>query len=416
MPSGFSQAEEREAVFRQSVDPVIEKAREEETFVEGLITAGKEPINMRGVDLNVEIEPNPSFGFFLRGGTLPVVGTNLYLTMKVLPERCAQGYGFDGDALQEAEQNNNMAGSIMEQCGKYFETAHKKSEQALLGSRTGRLGVVVTRDSGTQVTMSRTFAGGSFLSSRRIQHRGRYNFVSSAGATRAQLSTASIPPVPSTGVATFDAVDAAVVAGDIATYEGSYNHSFTGLEDLLSDSGIVQGRPRSTYPWLKVLTDNLGGSQITPARLFKNRNALRFRGTGDITKLLILSSLAQAELFLLPAYPLLRFQGGDKKPQQNFEGPTFLNHTWREHVDIQDDTLYGWDVGKARIWRLKPWGRYRDDDMDLRMQFSGLNGQDKYVGWYGWKGNIGMKAFHTSFAMINASVSGAAVGYNSVAA
>lgn len=413
MPGGFVGAEEREAVFRQSVDPVIEKAREEATFIEGLIPLGKEEINMRGVDLNLEIEPNPSWGFFSRGGALPAISNNLYLTMKVLPSRCAQGYGFDGDALQEAEQKNNLAGSIMEQCGKYFETAHKKSEQAMLGTRTARLGVVLTRDSATQVTFAKTFAAGSLLSSRRIQHRGRYQFVSTAGAVRAQLSTASIPPVPSTGVATFDAVDAAVVATDIAVYENSYNQGFAGLEDQLSDSGIIQGRPRSTYPWLKVLTDNLGGAQITPPRVYKNRNALRFRGEGDVSKLLILSSLAQSEGFLLPAYPLLRFQGGGGKPQQNFDGPSFLNHGWREHVDIQDDTLYGWDVAASRKWPLKPWGRYRDDDMDLRMQFSGSSGQDKYVGWYGWKGAVGFKRYHTSFAMVNCSVAGLATGFAS---
>lgn len=409
-----------EPILRESVDPTISKAFEEKQTLKKRIAVGSENINTRGIRVDIELSPNPSFNWMSVGGTFAVPNQNTFLETKVYPVRCSSGYSFDGTWFRTIGTPEALVRGLTKFMAKYTMSAQKKIEQSMFGDGTGELAVVVSSDNSAVVTTSISSANGSTFGTRKLPVNGRYQIYSATGTQRtaglsAPFTSTLASKVESTGVATFDNIaTSAIAATDVVVYEGSWGKEVTGLKALVGNTGTVQAQSRTTYPQLNSGVDNAGQAAISVARLVKNRNAIKFRTEDEPAALALVSSPAQQEAFLQQGYNLIRFQGGGGSMQMDFDKAKFGNHEWIEAVDCPDDRIYGLFFDAFRQYPLKKFGRYNDDGLDFRMNFSNGTGSDAYTGWIGEEFNLGCKNFTKNFVITNLSIAGVATGFSSL--
>lgn len=413
-----------EAVLKEHVNPVLKEQFEQERMLYNLIGESGEPVNSRGTRIVSRVRPNASFAWFSEAGAFPAPGKEEYIEMKVFVTRCAMGFEFSGDFLNQIDTEENLVRGLSQVLSNYTDTSKKKLNQHMYGDGTGKLASVVSNDSTTQATFSTTSANGSLFGVRKLDAGGLYDFYSTAGVIRvagnangAQLNS----KVESTGVGTFDGtltVPTDVAATDIAVHRGSYNKAVIGLAAHVSNStGAYQGISRATYPMLKAGVDDAGGAGITVGRLNKNKYAIRYRIPGtEAMNVTLISSPTQYDLFTRLGHNLIRFT--DAPNQSTFKGDFAVakhgNSDWLVDVDCPDDIIYGVDLNCFKRYVMKPFGAYREDGMDYRMFFSNGTGSDKYTGWLGAKFNLGCDKPNANFAITNLAVTDGAAGFSSL--
>jgi hypothetical protein len=413
-----------EPAMLESVESVLDKQFEERRKVGKLFGTTDKAINTLGLRVSMYIRPNPSFNWFPEGGGYATPGKQTYLPTKVYPVRCSQGFEFTRTFFREIGDPNDLLRDLTNYLAQQQSTALKVFEQSVCATQTGELGVVLTRDSATQTTMTITVAGGSMFSNRKIQPGARVAWYSSAGVQRTGTNTLSVasettPPVPSTGVTTWDLVPTDVVATDVAVYgdpttAGSYNKALTGLQDLVASTGIIQGQDRAVYPQLKSLVTDAGAAALTQVLLRKHRSALLFRVEEEGKGFTIVSSVAQYDMLRRQAMNLIRFPNAGGKAKLDMDAD-FDDMPWVMSTDVHDDRLYFLFPEYFKFAYLKQWGKYNEDGKDWRLFFSNGTASDKFTGWIGMEGQLYATKLNCHVLLKNLAVpTDAALGYLTV--
>jgi hypothetical protein len=400
------------------VEKVLKKHFEESTTVTKKVAKGG-PINTRGIRVSVYTTGNSSFNWFGEAGSYATPLGTEDIETKVYPVRCSAGYEFSGTFLRQGKQEGNLVKGVTDYRTRSQASALKKFEQQFCATQTGELGVVLTRDSVTQVTFASTYAAGSMFGGRKLTKNSRIAWYSSAGAQRTGTDTLSIVATPGGTAVTFDTVPTDVAATDIAvhgdpTTAGSYNKAMTGLQDFVSASGVIQGRSRSVDVQLKAYTEDAGGAAITATRLRKVTDALQYR-SDDVGKHTILSAPCQMSMFERQFLNRIRYDSNQKGAKDEVK-PAFGEFMWEKSVDIHDDRIYILDFSAYKRHDLKPWGDYNEDGSGnpWRLYFSNGAASDKFTGWVGWEGNYSCNQFNTQILIYNNSApTDAALGYAS---
>lgn len=413
------------AALREHVNPTLQEQYELQTTLLNEWGDSGEPINERGTRISSRVFRNPSFGWFGEAGAFATPGKETYIEMKVFVTRCSQGFEFSGDFLQQINDPENLIRGLTQQLSSFTGTAKKKINQALYGDNTGELAVVLTNDSTTQVTFSKTLANGSLFGVRKLDPNGSYKFYSSSGTERTTGNSGTsllASKVESTAVGTFDStsnVPTDVAATDIIVHAGSYNKAVTGLKKHVNnDTGVYQLQSRSTYPQLKADSDDAAGDTITTARLNKMKGRIRYRIPDESAmNVKLLSAPAQYDLYSRIGHNFIRFNrdgGGPAVFRQDFEKVQHGNSEWMVDVDCDEDRIYGLNMQYFKKFVLMPFGTYDLDNMTMRMYFSNGAGSDKYTGWQGMKFNIGNERPNSNFVIKSLSTTDAALGFESL--
>lgn len=406
-------------VLREHVDPLLRDQFEQSRRLYDEFGEAGEPVNIRGTRLMSRVSPNASFGWFVEAGSFPTPDKDEFIEMKVFATRAAVGYRFSGDWLNQIDSTESFVRGAAEILSNYTTKCKKVISQALYGDGTGELGVVASRDTATQATFRLpTDATPGPFGARKVDKRARLNWYDSSTGTQRTTGGALsvvVSKVESTGVVTFDSTDdlpTDLVAGDIAVHEGSYNRAVLGLKrHVNNDSGVYQGQSRSTYGVLKAGSEDAGGTGISVAMLNRNKYAIRYRIENEAAvNVTLITSPVQWDLYSRLGFNLVRFNGGGGTFRQDFDKIQHGNSSWIVDVDCDDNRLYGIDTSCFKRYVLKPFGTFRDDGLDMRMDFASGAATDSYTGWLGVKFNLGCHKPNANFVIKNLSVAGATVG------
>lgn len=412
-------------VTRQSVDPVVTKIFGESLKVLSRIPMHTgDPINTRGLEVNVYDSPNPSWGNHPEAGGLAVPGQEETQPSRVYPVRFSRGDEVSGTARRvfEGQADRILIGNLAAMLSRSAETAAKIIEQNVCATETGELAVVVSRDSATQITVAKTYAQGSTFSTKKLRRRQRIAYYSAAGVQRTGTNSLSIisnttEPNPNTGVVTVDLVPTDVVATDIIVYgdpitAGSHKKALTGLQNLVSSTGVIQGVDRALKRGFQAYEEDAGGANIGVARLVRVRNNLRNRVEDDLADLEMLTSPTQVESFLSTGYNFINRQGPGGNFAQDYNGMQFGGKSPIESFDIHEDRFYFLRFSTLRKAWIKEFGKLNDDGMDWRLEQSGATANDAWVCWWLGEGAIFAKQFNDKAVIKNL----ATANYSSFAA
>lgn len=418
------QSAQLEPAMIEAVDKTLNKHFEEKIKVTKRVSEGG-PINTRGRRVVMYIDGNNSFNWFSEAGAYATPLNTTDIEGKIYPVRCSAGFEFSGTYYRQAGSAESLLKGLSTLMARTQTSAAKKFEQAFLGTNTGEIGVVLSRDSGTQFTASITYAGGSLWGARKLKRGVKVNFYSSAGAQRTTGTTsatisATTPPVQSTGVVvTSDTIPTDVVATDIIVYgdsttAGSFGKAPNGLRDFVANSGVIQGQSRASYPELASYVDDAGGAAISQIRLRKLTSAITtFRTEQESINFTMLSSRSQFDQFESQLLNLIRYTPGGEGRQEL--KPVFGDYEWMTTPDMEEDRVYFLDFSTFHRHDLKKWGRYNEDGLDWRLYFSNGAASDKFSGWIGWEGQFSCSQLNLNGLIKNfATPTTTALGYATV--
>lgn len=418
------QSAQLEPAMLEAVDETLNKHFEEKVKITKRVTEGG-PINTRGRRTVMYIDANASFNWFSESGAYATPLLTTDIEGKIYPVRCSAGFEFSGTYYRQIGTAESLLKGLSKLLARTQSAAAKKFEQAFCGTNTGELGVVLTRDSGTQFTTSTTYAGGSLWGARKLKRGMKMNFYSSAGAQRTTGTTSATvsittPPVQSTGVVTTsDTIPTDVAATDIVVFgdtttAGSYGKAPNGLRDFVANSGVIQGQSRASYPEISSYVDDAGGAAISQIRLRKLTSAiLTFRTEADSINFTMVSSRTQFDQFESQLLNLIRYTPGGEGRQEL--KPVFGDHEWLTSPDIEEDRVYFLDFSAFKRHDLKKWGRFNEDGLDWRLYFSNGAASDKFTGWIGWEGQFSCSHLNIQGVIRNFAVpTTTALGYQVV--
>lgn len=402
-----------EAVVKEEVNPEIQKAYQEAKTLYNKIMKGRgKATNSRGVRIPSQIRPNGSFGGFSEGGALPDPGSPEFIEMKVFPTNVAAGFRITGTALANLHTEDAIIGKISDIITLTADSAKKDIDYALAGDGTGELARVVTRDSGTQITVSTTYANGNVFSSIKLKDNASLMFVNpSTNAYRSATPSVVSSTEHGTGVVTMDAVPAGVAAGDRVVYANSFNKFPHGLSHLINNgNGMIQGQSRGTYKGLRSIAEDMLGATITTAALNKVRGALRFR-TERSDNTTLLSAIGQKLAYEEQGHNLIRFQPGGVF-QQDFKDVKHGHNGngWIDSDAIDYDRVYGVDFALLFKYELEKFGVLKGDGNTMRMYTNGTNYFDSYIGWVGVRFDLGTPLPAAHFLLKNFAFDGQPTG------
>lgn len=404
----FSQVE---AIIIEGVNPEIQKQFEESKQLYNRFLRGKaKKINNRGYRIANFARPSGSDGYFGEAGAMPATDNPQFYEMRVYPTRYATGFDFSGDVIDNLTEGDPDAliDAVTDIIELSADTAKKTLDYQVAGKSTGEIAVVLTRDSGTQATMASTYAAGSLWGAIKIKEGARLQFIDPATGTVRNGATAVVQEGGvnrSTQAVTFDAVGAAVAAGDLVVFENSYNRAPHGLYDLINnDTGLMQGQSRASRPDLRSVVVDNGGALINVAVLVQLMLSLRFR-TEEQGGFTLFSGPTQKAGFMSNAYNLERFQGGGGTLRMDFDDVQFgKGGSWEAFVGIDPDRVYGILEAKVQKFELMKFGAYAKDGLTMRQYTSGGTFYDRWLGWLGTKYDLGALKFGCHFLLKNNSV------------
>lgn len=351
-------------VSREIIDPMINDMTKKAPILWNVIAKGQgKDVNMRGVRIKAKVRRNPSMLWFSEGGKYARGGTARHIEMSVAYARFNISGRMTRDALEQPDAYT-LINVWKDAVRADTETALKEFNQQLYGNGSGAKGIVASRDSATQVTFQAPFG------SRQLLEEGVYNFY--AGTARIGYVVGQLIGVISTlatkdtanRTGTFDAVPADVVAGDIITYEGSYGKVIKGLAYHIDNgTGDYQGKSRATYPELRALVIDGGGTTyLSVSMLYKldfQARYLRDQDVGGLDDKIMVSSPTQANQYINLGG--VASSGVTELPQGRYldlgyKGFSFRGMTWLMDTDCPDDELYFLNPSKIDKYELKPLG------------------------------------------------------------
>ena len=407
----------------EDVDTAIKKLWEERTFLTDRIKK-MGSLNTLGRRIIFYTAKNPSFSFFGQGGLYAVPGKKAWIAGRIFPTRCSQGFDFEGTLLRELSDRTSIIKGLTNYLAPDALTAKKKIERAFVGSVFGSLGVVNSIASAPTITFYTTYAGGSTRGARFIDKNGRYAFYTSSGTQHVGGSvTVSVAGAPDQANAqvVFDTTPSDIAQGDRIVYAdpqttGSYNKSFNGLEDFVASTGVIQTIDRSLEPTIKSTRTNASTARISAQVIDNELTRLQYRMEVDKvpSNIELWSSPVQKSIYKRSAYNLTRFVAGNTL-KTDFADVGWSDRNWNVSPDIDDDKLYGLNLEGFGWWSLKDWGRYDEDGMPWRLNFSNGSASDAFTGWNGCEGNYSCVNFNENFCIENLEIpSDASAGYQSV--
>lgn len=404
-----------EPLMPEIVDSTVTKQFHEDNSLYNKFAEGKgEKINGRGVRITSYISPNASDGFFAEGGAYPTPDKEEFIEMKVFPTRYGKGLEFTGDVIDQWSSRDDVIDGVTDRLSRATASAKQFLQRMIFGDGSGSLGVITGDASTATITFATTYAGGDTLGAWRVKKRQKVNIYDSTLATLRDSgqSYAGVFTVSSkTGTtAVLDANPSDTLsAGDVVVPAGSLNKAFHGLKYIVNNnSGEFQGQSRTTYPQLKANVVDANGAAITVALLTKTKAQQKFLASKDASNIMLLSSLAQKNLYERQGTNLIRIEQGDKFNGAMGNGDVGHGQSdWQDCVDCEADRLYGLSMASIKRYEAKPFGFYNYDGTSwIRYQSNGT-ASDKISGWLGVKMEFGSPAPQENFLIKNLSISDA---------
>lgn len=412
-----------EPTLLEDVDTGIKKMWEEKTFLTDRVKK-KGGINTLGRRIIFYTTKNASFNWFGQGGLYAVAGKKEWIAGRIYPVRCSQGFDFEGTFLRQLQDRTSIIKGLVQYLAPDALTAKKKLERAFAGTVTGELGIVSSVAS-TTVTFATTFAGGSTWGARQIDKNGRYTWYTAAGVQHTggsvTVSVCTAHPNQSAATAVFNSLPSDIAPGDLAVFGdpqpiGSYGKQINGLIDFINTTGTIQTIDRAVEPSTRSSRTNVSGKRISPILIDNELTKLQYRLEMDKppSTIELWTAPVQKSIYKRQAYNLLRFVAGGTL-KQDFPDVGWADRNWNCSPDIQDDKLFGLNFMGFGWFELKTWGRYDEDGMPWRLNFSNGSASDAFTGWQGCEGNYACENFNENFMIENLEVpSDASAGYQSV--
>jgi len=353
---------ELKIVMREIVDPTVHDLTNSSAILWNLIGKGEgKDVNGRGIRIMATVRRNPSMLWFSEGGKYPAGGTARRIEMNITYARFAIAGRMTRDVLDHSS-NTLFIKTLTDNVRMDTKTALKEFNQQTYQSGDARKAVVLTRDSGTQITCAAPFG------SRLLLEEGKYSIY--AGTARGAYVVGDkigdsilSSKVHSTGVSTWDAVHADVIAGDIITYENSYGKSIHGLPYHVDDgTGTYQNKSRGTYPNLRALVyDGAGSTYLSIAILQKLEFQAKYLRGADkdvmMDSMYIISSPTQANRYL--GFGAVSSSGITELPagrilDMGYKGFRYKGMNWIIDDDCPDDEMYMLNTAYLFKAELKP--------------------------------------------------------------
>lgn len=412
-----------EPTLLEDVDTGIKKLWAEEIYLTERVKK-KGSLNTLGRRIIFYTTKNASFNWFGQGGTYAVAGKKEWIAGRIYPVRCSQGFDFEGTFLRQLNDRTSIIKGLLTYLAPDAFTAKKKLERAFAGTVTGELGVVSSVSSLT-VTFATSFAGGSTWGARQIDKNGRYTWYTSAGVQRTgggvTVSQCTAHPNQSAATAVFNQLPSDLAPTDIVVFgdpqtAGSYGKQVNGLLDFINTTGVIQTIDRALEPSVRSSRTDADGKRISALLIDNELTKLQYRleTAKPPNGIELWSAPVQKSLYKRAAYNLTRFVAGNTL-KQDFPDVGWSDRNWETSPDIEDDKLFGLRFDGFGWYELKPWGRYDDDGLPWRLNFSNGSANDAFTGWQGTEGNYACENFHENFLLENLELpSDASAGYQSV--
>jgi hypothetical protein len=255
---------------------------EANTFNMFLEDASRERTNELGRRIPFTVRQNASYGSITEGGQFPLPGTPVIVQGRVYYLNQFMTGEINGPVLDQ-ESESDLVKFMRTPMDMDFQTFRNRNNLWMFGTGDGALGVVLTNDSSTVVTM-----GGDYGAENLANLEGaRCQFYSTAGVIHNQsgaVATSTLVSISGNAM-TFDAVPSDVVATDTLHYENSYGRAPHGIPYHISEtSGTWLGLNTATYSGLKASVIDagaslgVGGTALTPGMLDLVQAKARKRG------------------------------------------------------------------------------------------------------------------------------------------
>jgi hypothetical protein len=418
---GTFQIPDLEPLLPELVETVVTPLFEEETNLYMQFLAGEgDDINGRGKRITDYISPNESGNFFSEAGNYAVPGKEEFAEMRVYPTRSSFGLEWSGDVLDSWKTASDVIDGMSDKLKRATSAYKKFLQRYLFGIGDGALGVIATAGvAGSVITFSTTVADGSTKGATYIKKRQRVHWYTSAGVQKVTTNPLSTVVSKTSSVVTFDVVPSnPLVATDIAVPEGSFNKAFHGIKHLISSANtMLQGQLRSTYPQLKSQEIDAAGANVTVALLSKTKAAQKFLAAEDASAIMLLSSVAQKNLYERQGFNLIRLQQGDKftGTLAGHNGVGHLDSDWKDCPDCDEDRIYGMGRRAIRRYELKPFGFYNYDGQNFVRKGAGGANSDAITGWLGVKTELGILNPQECFVIKGLSITDAPTAVSALA-
>jgi len=407
-------------VTRQAVDPVVVKVFGESVNILNRIpkSDGEQVPTTRGLEVSIFVSPNVSFNWYPEGGKMAPADHNEYVTGRVTPVRFSRGHEITGTAKRILAKGVSIVGTLAEELSKTAKTGGKILEEQICGSITGELAVVVSSNGSTTVTYATTYAQGSTLSTKKLRRRSRIAHYTAAGVQRSgggvTLGTISntVPPIPSTGVVTYDTIPNDIAATDIAVFgdpttTGAYNLATWGLVDIVNNSGVIFTLDRAVIRETQAFVEDAGGANIGIARHRKIIGSLHWRMEDEADDVDIVWSETQMLALESQGYNFIQRQAPGSTFRQDYKGAQLSDKTPIKSWDIHQDRTYYINFSMMRQgWLKDPNTVVNDDGMEWRVTKTGDTINDKWFIEYAGEGNVWAKQLNCNAVAKNYAIAG----------
>jgi hypothetical protein len=356
----FDQTEAR-IIMLEIVNPDIAKLFDQSKNLWNILSkADVSDTNTRGVRLVASVRPNPGMKWKGESDRMAVGGTSRRIEMNVTFADFNMAGRITGTAIDTTDRHA-LAKSLSSRMAEDIETALSEWNQASYEDGSGVKAVVTSGGGTATITFAAPFGA------RRVLNEGRYDFYSPAGVLRAggPYTVTSTGVDVSTSQVTFSGtVNAAVVAGDYLTYEGSYGKSITGLRKIINnDTGTFQNKSRATEPLLRAVVDDAAGAALSVAAMSALKHKVMYKASNGVNRaqndFTMISAPAQHEAYLELGFPLIAYNdggGAGKNLDLGFGTASFEGMPWVLDNVAPDDEIFFLRRNTIKRFELKKLG------------------------------------------------------------
>ncbi len=369
-------------------------------------------VNGKGYRIPNYMNPPTGHGYFPEGGSFNVPGPFKFKDMFVWPIGYALPMQFTGRMIRNFQDTSSMVRWMGGVLKIYTETATKEIEEQLPGDGTGAKAYVASTVAGPPVTITCTTTptanSGRTKGALYLKEGGTYNVVDPASDTvRGSFKVLAEGPV----TVTVDALPAGITAGDAICHVNSWKQAFRGLSHLISNgTDILQTLSRADNPALRSPVTDLGGAQLSPASISRNKALLMYRAGDEegAAGLACLLSFGQWEVLRRQSYTLYRWMKADD-PKGVADRYTDGDTQFLPNTNIDEDRSFFADMQDLERYVEMDMGLYNLDGLTIR-QAPGTNsvGSDVYYAAIGIQFNLGISSPMKHTLIKNAAIDTAA--------
>lgn len=351
-----------DAILKEIYGPRIEDQLQSEVVgskrIERTSDGVVETVGGKYVDFPIRVARNHGIGYRNENEKLPKAGQQGYAEVHV-PLR--YGYGrvrLTGQVMNLAETNAQAFASAMDrEMNGLKDDLVKDQNRIFYGNGTGLMATITssTLNSTTHTVDSSTFLGTG----------AQVDVLVKSNGNTVVLDT-EIVSVDGNTVVFANAFDGGGGVNGIYR-QGSFNREPSGLGNIVSNSGTLHGVDPTTQPLWKSTVKGNGGTNraLSESLMIEAADDVRKKG-GKLSLWLTSLGVRRAYFNLLTQQ---RRYADSKEFAGGFTGLAF-NYGKEipvvEDVDHPENTMYGLDEDKFKIYRNKPWHWAEDDGTILK--------------------------------------------------